>query len=67
MHFKEHASQIIRDCDRGIQRCGECPLLECCDNTSTLATKLRRAGLDSVRIGQLVERDRRNAGHTSTP
>jgi hypothetical protein len=57
-HFKDQALEIITDCNAGRQRCGECPLLECCDNTSMLAHELRRMGLDSVDIGKRFDRDR---------
>ena len=32
---KEHARDVIAECDLGIQRCAECPILECTNNIST--------------------------------
>jgi hypothetical protein len=61
MHFKDHARAVIDDCNAGTQRCDECPLLECCDNTTILARELKRKGLDSVKIGERFDRDRQLA------
>jgi len=40
---KSKATEIIQDCNRGIQRCHECPILSCCDNTSENAEIVRKA------------------------
>ena len=55
IHFKQHALEILRDCDAGRQRCGECPFLECSDNTTILSNELRRAGIDAR---ECLKRDR---------
>jgi hypothetical protein len=58
MHFKDHAIEIIKDCNSGYLRCHECPLLECGDNTTRLADELRDQGLNSVKIGEYFRYDR---------
>ena len=35
MPLIDHARGVLDDCERGDQRCDECPLVECCDNQSS--------------------------------
>lgn len=39
--IKGHALSTIEACNRGDQRCSECPLIECGDNTSPLKERLK--------------------------
>ena len=48
----EYFSKLLEDCHKGIQRCDECHVLDCCDNMNPF----RQAGLIQTILDFIQER-----------